>query len=272
MLRQRVLVAALLLPIGLTVIYVGGMAFTLFITLLLGIAAWEYAKLFKVGKHQPSEILTVTGTVAIVLGRGIHGFESADWIVGITILGSMTYHSIAYERGRSEAGSDFTITLAGALYLGWVGAYLLSLRDLPNGMWWFLIALPSVWTADTGAYFLGSKYGKRLLTPRLSPKKTWEGLLAGIVTGPAAGLAFAALAQSQLGPETGITPLRGAILGLVLAVLTPLGDLGASMIKRQFGVKDSGTLFPGHGGAFDRVDTWIWGAILSYYVITWFYL
>ena len=272
MLRQRVLVSIVLLPIGLTLIYFGGIPFTLFIALLLGLAAWEFCKLFEVGEHRPSRILAVAGTVALTIDRGFNGFENAHWILGIFILVSMIYHLIQYERGRDQSGTDFVITIVGALYLGWIGPYLLSLRNLPDGMWWFMIALPSVWAADTGAYFIGSKFGKHKLTPRLSPKKSWEGFIAGVISGPMIGLAFAAIALTQVDPESGITLLRGAILGLSLAVLTPFGDLGASMIKRQFGVKDSGTIFPGHGGAFDRVDTWIWAAILGYIIITWFYL
>ena len=244
----------------------------LFIALLLGVAAWEYAKLFNIGNFQPSGIITVLGTVAIILGRGITAFESAHWILGSFILVSMIYHLVAYEQGRDQSGIDFTITISGALYLGWIGSYFLSLRDLPNGMWWFMIALPSVWAADTGAYFIGSKFGKHKFVPRLSPKKTWEGYIAGIITGPLIGLAFAALAMTQVQPDAGVTLLRGSVLGFILAVFTPLGDLGASMFKRQFGVKDSSNLFPGHGGAFDRVDTWIWAAIISYYIISWFYI
>lgn len=244
----------------------------IFIALLLGIAAWEFARIFRNEEHKPSAILTVLGTVAIIVGRGLNAFESADWILGAFILVSMIYHLIDYELGRDQSGTDFTITLAGALYLGWIGSYLLSLRGLPNGMWWFMIALPSVWAADTGAYFFGSQFGKHKLCPRLSPKKSWEGYIAGIFSGPVIGLAFATIALTQLGSDSGITLLRGAILGFVLAAITPFGDLGASMIKRQFKIKDSGNLFPGHGGAFDRVDTWIWASILSYYIITWFFI
>ena len=272
MLRQRVLVTIILLPLGLGLIYLGGIPFTIFVTLLLGVAAWEYCRIFRIGEHRPAEILTIAGTVGLTLGRGFKSFEHTDWILGLIILTSMIFHLIQYEKGQNQSGTDFAITLAGALYLGWVGSYLLSLRSLSDGLWWFMIALPSVWAADTSAYFYGSKFGKHKMTPRLSPKKSWEGYLAGIITGPLIGLAFAAIARTQVDQYAGITLLRGAILGFSLAVLTPLGDLGASMIKRQFGVKDSGKIFPGHGGAFDRVDTWIWAAIISYYMITWFYL
>ena len=157
------------------------------------------------------------------------------------------------------------------LYVGWLGAYLISLRNLPDGMGWFLVSLPSIWAADSGAYFYGRVYGRHKLSPRLSPKKTWEGYIAGVITGVLIGLAFGAIAGTQL-PSSGITSFKGGILGLVLSVVTPLGDLGESMIKRQFGVKDSSNLFPGHGGAFDRIDSWIWGAIISYYIITGFFI
>jgi phosphatidate cytidylyltransferase len=268
MLRQRVLVAAVLMPIGLTLIYFGGYPFMILVTIFLALAVWEYTNLFKTGGFQPARILAVIGTIAIAVGRGITGFDSSQWVLGGFVLVSLLYHMISYERGRDQAGTDFAITISGAIYVAWLGSYLISLRNLPNGFWWFMVALPSVWAADSGAYFYGRKFGRRQLSPRLSPKKTWEGYLAGIPSGILIGTAFAFWASSQLGPGAGITPLRGAILALVLSVVTPLGDLGESMIKRQFGIKDSSNLFPGHGGAFDRIDSWIWGATLSYYIIT----
>jgi phosphatidate cytidylyltransferase len=271
MLRQRVLVTAVLLPVGLTLIYFGGYPFMVFVTLLLALAAWEYAKLFRLGGFQPAAAILVLGTVAIAIGRGITGFEGSHWILGIFLLVSMVFHLISYERGRDQAGTDFAITVSGALYVAWLGAYLISLRNLPNGVWWFMVALPSIWAADSGAFFYGRKYGRRKLSPRLSPKKTWEGYIAGIPSGILIGTAFAFWTSSQLGAGAGITPMRGAVLGLVLSVVTPLGDLGESMIKRQVGVKDSGKLFPGHGGALDRIDSWIWGATISYYIITGFF-
>ena len=190
MLRQRVLVAAVLLPIGLTLIYFGGYAFMIFVTILLALAAWEYAKLFKVGGFHPAGVWVVIGTIAVAIGRGITGFETSHWILGIFVLVSMIFHMVAYERGRDQAGTDFAITISGAIYVGWLGAYLVSLRNLPNGAWWFMVALPSVWAADSGAYFYGRKFGRHQLSPRLSPKKTWEGYIAGIPSGVIIGMAL----------------------------------------------------------------------------------
>ena len=179
----------------------------------------------------------------------------------------MMYHLVQYERGRDQAATDFPVTLGGILYLGWLGAYLISLREMPEGMWWLLLALPAVWFADSFAYLVGRQFGRHKMTARLSPKKFWEGYFAGIIAA-IVGNALLALGWQQLGADPAvITPLRGAILGGLLAVLTIFGDLGVSMIKRQVGIKDSGNLLPGHGGAFDRIDTWLWAGVIAYYTI-----
>jgi len=272
MLVERVLVTIVLLPIGLLAITVGGIPYLLLIALVLVLAAWEYVKLFRAGGYQPAGVLVLTGTLLLVLGRAWDGFESAPWIISLVVLASMTYHLVSYERGRDQAGTDFAITLSGIFYLGWIGAYLISLRELPEGKWWVLLALPAVWLADSGAYMIGSRFGRRKLSPRLSPKKTWEGFWGGVLFGVLGGALLAALWQIGAGPAAGITPLRGALLGLALSLLTPLGDLGESMIKRQVGIKDSSHLIPGHGGVFDRIDSWLWAAVLGYYLIDWLFL
>jgi phosphatidate cytidylyltransferase len=142
------------------------------------------------------------------------------------------------------------------------------------GVWWFMLILPLVWAADTGAYSIGAAYGSHKMTPRLSPKKSWEGYFAGIFTAVLVG-GFFAYAFSTMGPRplSGlISPLQGAMLGLVIGALAPLGDLGESMFKRQSGMKDSSNVFPGHGGFLDRIDSWIWGAAIGYFLIHYFIL
>jgi len=271
MLAKRTLVVVILLPIGLALIWLGGWAYTLMIALILGLAAWEFVQLFRTGGLQPAVALVIGGTLALVIGRALDGFASSAWILSLLVLVGMAYHLVAYERGRDQAGTDFGITMAGALYFGWIGAYLISLRQLPEGVWWVLLALPIVWLADSGAYFVGRSLGKHKLSPRLSPKKTWEGYFGGVIVGVLGGAGLAALFAAFAGPASSVTPLRGAILGLVLSTVTTLGDLGESMIKRQVGVKDSGNLLPGHGGVFDRIDSWLWAGVLAYYVIFWLF-
>jgi phosphatidate cytidylyltransferase len=272
MLAKRVLVAVVLLPFGIAAIVLGGWVYAGVIALILGLAAWEYQNLFRAGGLQPAGVLLIFGVVIIVLGRAWDEFGSAPLTLSALVLLSMAYHLVSYERGRDQAGTDFGVTLGGLFYIGWIGAYLVSLRMLPNGVWWILLSLPAVWCADSGAYFIGRAFGRHKLSPRLSPKKTWEGYLAGIATGTLGGALLAILLSLGAGPDSGLGVLRGALLGFVMGVFPTLGDLGESMIKRQVGVKDSSNLLPGHGGAFDRIDSWLWAGVISYYMITWFWL
>jgi phosphatidate cytidylyltransferase len=133
-----------------------------------------------------------------------------------------------------------------------------------------LTVLPAIWLADSGAYFIGTKWGKNKMAPRLSPKKSWQGYFGGILVA-VIGTPLLVMAYS-LGPASEVTLARAAIIGLFMGVFPTLGDLAESMFKRQVGVKDSGTLLPGHGGIFDRIDSWLWGAVIGYYLIIWFFL
>jgi len=258
MLLQRTLVILLLLPVGLALIFLGGAAYVALWILVLGLASHEYVRMFRVSGLEPAVFLVVGGTSAFVIARALDGFQSTPLIVSLIVLLSMAYHSFAFENGRSQAGTDFGVTLGGVFYIGWLGAFLISLRFLPEGQWWTLIVLPAVWFSDSGAYLIGSIMGKHPLSNRLSPHKTWEGYLGGIIVAVPMTALLALLWSIWTGPSSAITPIRAGILGFVLSVSTILGDLGVSMIKRQVGVKDSGKLLPGHGGAFDRIDTWLW--------------
>jgi phosphatidate cytidylyltransferase len=270
-LYKRVLVVFILLPIGFLANYLGGWVYSLLFTLVVSIAAYEYAVLFQAGELRPSVALIVGVTAVLVMGRTLYSIEQGAVAMVVGVLLAMTYHLIEFERGREQAGTDFAVTVSGIVYMGWLGAYLVSLRNLADGFWWVMIVLPAIWLADTGAYLVGVRIGKHKMTPRLSPKKSWEGYLAGILIA-VPGTALLALTWQFLGAGSSVTPLRGALLALVLSVLTIFGDLGESMIKRQVGVKDSSHILPGHGGIFDRIDSWLWGGVIGYYVITLFFL
>ncbi len=264
--RQRTITAAVLLPVGLGLIYLGGWAFAALVVLIIGLAAWEYGRIFRNGGYAPAEALITGGAAGLVLARQIFAFAYTDALITLLVLAAMTWHVVGYERGQNRAGTDFAITTGGILYLGWLGAYLVSLRNLEQGLYWFLLALPAVWLADTGAYMIGRKIGRHKLAPRVSPNKSWEGYAGGILTG-SAGTALLAALYHLLNPA--VTVMHGAVIGVVISTLTTLGDLGESMIKRQFGVKDTSNLIPGHGGVMDRIDSWIWTAAISYYLVTW---
>ena len=259
--------------VGLPAIIYGGVFYFLLLTIFLAGSAWEFVRLYRAVQYEPSEIVTIGGVLVIATARFFFS-EYTVLVLALFILLAMTIHVVAYERGRDGAGLDFTITVTGIVYLGWLGSYLLDLRNLPDGVWWFMFVLPLVWAGDTGAYAIGAVYGKHKMSPRLSPKKSWEGYAAGIFTAVLVG-AFFAYAYSSLGPQPLrglIDPVKGAAFGFVISALAPLGDLGESMLKRQGGLKDSSNVFPGHGGFLDRIDTWIWGAAIGYFMIQYFIL
>lgn len=265
---RRVFTALVLAAVGLPAIIFGGLFYFLLIAVFLAGAAWEYVRLFRAVQYEPNEIVTVGGVLVIVTARFFFA-EAAIPVLVLLVLLAMTVHLFAFERGRDQSALDFAITLTGIVYIGWLGSYLLDLRSLPDGVWWWLLVLPIVWAGDTGAYSIGAAYGKHKMTPRLSPKKSWEGYFAGVFTSIIVG-AFFAYAFSSLGQKPLrdlINPLQGGLLGLVIGALVPLGDLGESMFKRQGGLKDSSNIFPGHGGFLDRIDSWIWGAAIGYFMI-----
>lgn len=268
---RRLLTTLAIFALGMPALLFGGLPFYLFILIFLLGAAWEYVYMFRVMGHQPSMVLTVGGVLAISLAR-IFFPGALLSVFSVLVLASMAFHLLAYERGRDQSAQDFAITVAGFVYLGWIGSYIVDLRYLPHGGWWLFLALGCVWWNDAGAYAIGAAYGRHKMSPRLSPKKSWEGFAAGVFASVVGG-AFLAFAFVQWGPLDGlITPWQGALVGLLLGILSPLGDLGESMFKRQAGMKDSSQVFPGHGGFFDRIDSWLWGAVIGYYFIIWFLL
>jgi phosphatidate cytidylyltransferase len=259
--------------VGLPAIIFGGVFYYLLIAVVLAGSAWEYVCMYRAVRYAPNEIVTIGGVLCIATARFFFP-EAAIPVLVLFVLLAMAVHLIGYERGRDQAGIDFVVTVAGIVYLGWIGSYLIDLRLLPQGVWWLMIVLPIIWGGDTGAYSIGVRYGRHKMTPRLSPKKSWEGYFAGLISSVVVG-AFFAYAFSSLGPRPLgglINVVQGGFLGLVIGALAPLGDLGESMFKRQGGLKDSSNIFPGHGGFFDRIDSWIWGAALGYLVIQFFIL
>lgn len=275
---KRTLTSLGFAAVGLPAIIFGGVFYYILMAVILTGSAWEYVRLYRAVRYEPHEIVTVGGVLVIATARFavtyFHFVDITILLLVLLVLLAMAVHIVSYERGRDQAGIDFAVTVAGLVYLGWLGSYLIDLRFLPQGLWWLMIALPIVWGGDTGAYSIGVRYGKHKMTPRLSPNKSWEGYFAGVFTSVVVG-AFFAYAFSSLDPKPLgglINAVQGGVLGLVIGALAPLGDLGESMLKRQGGLKDSSNIFPGHGGFFDRIDSWIWGAALGYFLIQFFIL
>jgi len=262
----RIVSVAILLPVALAFIIIGGWPFALSIAVLIGIGALEFSQLFHQSQqYNPSKLLIISGSVLLILSQALWGMTSAQPLLTLLTLAAMTIHIIHRERGNKNAVIDFCITIAGIVYVGWLGTYIIALRNLPDGEWNLILCLGAVWLADAGAYFIGVKYGKHPLAASVSPKKTWEGYLGGVFSSILFTPLLALLLQRFASP---IPVVTGIILGLVIGTLAPLGDLGISMVKRYFNVKDSGKLIPGHGGALDRLDSILWAAALGFHLIT----
>lgn len=155
-------------------------------------------------------------------------------------------------------------TLAGILYIGWLLGYLVSLRGLDDGRNWVFFTLFTTFAFDTTAFFVGRAIGKHHLAPRISPGKTWEGTIGGTIGAVIVSLLFLLPTPLKLEMHWG----HAISLGLLVSIFGQLGDLTESYFKRKMGVKDSGSLIPGHGGVLDRMDSIVFaGAVVYYYII-----
>ncbi len=267
MLLQRVLVALVGLPLIVGLLFGWPQGFALALAGALLVAAGEYHRLWPAEARLPRALFLLG--VAFSLAPWVWpraGVSPTAGLLAATML-YLTAALRAYEHGHDHAPQGAGYAALGALMFGGLGGTLLGLLQLPQGPWAVLWVLSTVWVADSAAYFAGRAWGRHRLAPRLSPKKTWEGYLAGVLAGTLyAGWLFPGVAARwSFGP-----PAAGASwgLGLLLTTLSPLGDLAESMFKRAAHSKDSGHWLPGHGGLFDRMDSWLWAGALGYAWLT----
>jgi phosphatidate cytidylyltransferase len=179
----------------------------------------------------------------------------------LSLMAAMVYSLWLFERKLGEnAPASWMATVGGILFLGWLGSYFFQLRGLEEmAAQWTALTMLGTWIADSGAYVFGKTLGKHKMAPRLSPNKTMEGYLGGIFASTLFTVVIAYFLDIPL-------PIA-LLLGLLVSVVSPAGDLGVSLLKRSVGVKDSGSLLPGHGGALDRIDSLIWSVALAYFVV-----
>lgn len=260
---KRVLSIVVILPIVILAVWLGTWTTTLLVAFFTGMAAWEYADLFKSGKYQPNTILIVVGSILLVFARQIAAFPGSSLVLVTFIMVLMIYHTFAYQRGVETAAVDFAISLAGVAYLGWMMGYFISLRGLENGFYWIALAFLASMFSDMGAFLIGRKIGRTKMMTRVSPNKSWEGYIGGVVV---AILLTGLIAWGVHQFIPAVTLQAGLVIGLVVSVLAPLGDFGESMLKRPFGIKDSSDRIPGHGGFLDRIDAFLWAAVIGYYL------
>ncbi len=258
MLRQRVLSAAVLVPAVIAVVWTGKP----WLSLVLGLA-------------------TTAGVLELYRMSGIVGNKG---LVGLGLLWTLLFLAAAYWQ-RPMSGTLLlisTVVLAfvlvlvgprrqlfsghpawvpiGAIYLGWTLSHYIVLRGLSSGMGWTFLALFAAFATDTGAYFAGRAWGRHLLAPGISPGKTKEGAIAGLISAVLAVIFFDFVFKLPL------SLWQAALLGGLVGVFAQLGDLAESKLKRITGVKDSGRLIPGHGGLLDRLDSLVFSGPVVYYV------
>ena len=264
MLAKRVISAAIIFLAFVLVTFWGGWFFTISISVVLAIGAWEFWHIFQQGGYIPNPFILIAGSFLLPISRSMDNDQYAILCLSILIMLAAFAAVIDYEKGKQNASISFIITIGGLVYIGLLGSNLVALRFLPDGLHWVLLIIPAVAMGDISAYFIGNAFGTHKIAPHVSPGKSIEGYFGGVAAASLYGLLYGNFIHLYTAP---ITLLNGAVSGFLLGSISPMGDLVESMIKRQFKLKDSSNLIPGHGGILDRIDTSLIGATISYMLI-----
>jgi phosphatidate cytidylyltransferase len=256
---SRIVVAAVGLPVVLYLVWLGGWWLFALAAVAAALALHEF---FGIARPlRPLALAGYTGAFLALLGARLGG---TDWMAAGFLL---TLAFAFLLKGVSQTRQSVTVSVgATMLGAGWIGlglSYVILLRAVAptdDGRLAAFTVLLAVFASDTIAYFAGRLIGRHRLAPTISPGKTWEGLVAGTIV--AVLVPFFALYHSDF-----LDVWRSLVLGVVIAVAAPIGDLFESAVKRDLQVKDSGRLLAGHGGVLDRIDSLLFAAVASYYVI-----
>ena len=254
---SRIVVALVLLPLVLGIVWLGG--WWLFAIAVVGglIALHE---LYTMGRGlRPIVIGGYVGLVLTLLGAQS---GEVSWLVGgmfATVLVAFVVYG--FSDARPSATAAISLTLLGVVWVGGGLGCLMLLRAIPeNGRLVVFTVLLTVFADDTAAYFVGRTIGRHKMAPKISPGKSWEGFVGGTMAAMAVAF-FAMYDQGYL------TNLEAVALGAAVALSSTLGDLFESAIKRDLGVKDSGRILAGHGGVLDRIDSILWAGPAAFYVV-----
>jgi phosphatidate cytidylyltransferase len=242
---------------------IGTVATLVLVTVVVALAAAEcYAALRHSGRR-PATFPGLVATVMVMIAVYTKGIAAVPLVVVLMLVTSMIWYLVGAERGSAVEGVASTVfAFVWIGILGSFAALMLSPSQYPqrHGIAFLLGAIVAAIGADVGALAVGSWLGRHQLAPRVSPGKTWEGLIGGA----ALAIALSAAVTGQVHPWT--VP-KAALLGVVAAVVAPLGDLCESLIKRDLGLKDMGSILPGHGGVLDRVDAILFVLPATYYLV-----
>lgn len=269
MLVRRAISALVILLIGLSLVLIGGWVYAIGITVILGCAAWEFINLFKKGGYDPNPYPLLSGTAAITISTFLDKQTVTSLFYVISIFLILISTALNYRKKEKTAAFDVVFEIAALFFITFLGTYLIKIRILPNGLFWIMISILPVGIGDVGAYFTGNLFGKHKLAPKLSPNKTIEGYFGGVFAAILTSYVVGLIANHYI-PT--ITILSAVLIGCVTGLLGPVGDLSKSIFKRQFNLKNTGDIIPGHGGVLDRIDSWLWAAPIAYYLIIFFFL
>lgn len=268
---QRLLVAFIALPLLYALIrYLPPSGFLALICISVLIGQYEFYRLFSMTRPARLAVGFAFGLLVVwalyQAARPQGPFEinpAALAAVSGVVIGVLLFE-LWFGRELTSSFKDAAILLFGVLYVAWLLGHLVLLRGGRQGIEAVFFVVLVTWVVDSAAYFAGRYLGRRPLAPQVSPKKTVEGAVGGL----AGGVAAAMLAAWWFFPAIGAA--ESIAIGLVLGVMGQLGDLAESMLKRSAGVKDSGGLFPAHGGLLDKIDSLVFTAPTFYYYLVWF--
>jgi len=244
--------------------YVTGVVFGL----MAGAAALEFYTMSRRESRLPNELFGVAAAGIMPIAAAFWGMGGLSAIMTALIVGSLVWH-VVFVRVRT---ADTATTVFGALYTGFLLAYLVLIIDtFAAGTVLAFAVVISVWANDSFAYLVGSMIGRHKMAPRISPKKSWEGFIAGLIGTVVVWVllvtAVPALLPSM--PETGLSLWWALLTGLAVGIAVVIGDLAESRMKREAGVKDAGNILPGHGGFLDRLDSLILVCLVAYWMLWW---
>lgn len=255
MLRQRILTALVLAPLAILIILLPNTGiFGVIVALAFLAAWWEWAQLSGLKSRSARIALLLVAAGIFVLLWLAQGKAWTPWLLaaGAAWWGVACLWLRHFAFGAAPTRENLTLKLiAGAfvIFPTWVALTTVH-AHLPHGHWWTLLALVIVWVSDIGAYFSGRAFGKRKLAPQISPGKTWAGAYGAMVAG-----VLVAVIGGWLLDVRGVQLMGLAVLAVITVAISIVGDLLESLMKRHAQVKDSGTIFPGHGGLMDRMDS-----------------
>ena len=244
--------------------------FTLLIAIWGLLAVFEFYKLAVGAKLQPLTYFGLVWTLFFILSPHFNddflqlsGQPLMPLLLTLAVVLPLIW--LIFRRQKEGAFIGWAWTIAGILYMGWLLSHLVALRGLDDGRNWVFLALAANFASDTAAFFTGRALGRHKLAPSISPGKTWEGAIAGVLGAIIVSLLFTI--PSPLSLPLGYW--QAIVLGLLVSLFGQLGDLVESLFKRNMGVKDSGRLLPGHGGALDRIDSVVFAGVVVYYYVIW---